>query len=273
MQVGFATVPANSLVSCDPTKETTAFTSYADVADFAIEGTHTSANATVSGGKLVFGQNGFASYLLTFGSEEAYYSIKISGANATVRLSVDGEELPLTLAAGAAESEPVALSFKHTVTVSGSSASIAGITFEKLTLNKQNVGMTATASSENNPGSKANMAVDGNMSTRWESVHQSDEEWLQIELAVSTLIYQLRIYWEAASAKEYKVYLSQTGDDGDWTEVYFGNYSQGERTDYVTPTTVMSAKYIRIEGISRTTNYGYSIYELEVYNFNNNQGE
>ena len=268
-QVGFAVVPASSLVSCDPTAETREFVSYTDIAGFKLDGITESTNVTVSGGKLVFGQNASCSYLLTFGSEEAYYNIKIAGASG-VRLSIDGKDLPLKATAGGMISDPISLSFKHTVTVTASSAEVTGITFEKLTLTKQNVGMTATASSVNNPNSTADMAVDGDMSTRWETVHESDDEWLQIELAELTVIYQLRIYWEAASAKEYKVYLSQTGADDDWTEVYHGSYSQGERTDYVTPTSVMSAKYIRIQGISRITNYGYSIYELEVYNFNNN---
>ncbi|MBD5131875.1 MAG: DUF5011 domain-containing protein [Clostridiales bacterium] len=267
-QVGYAVVPANSLVSCDPTEQTTSFVSYTDVSNFKLGGIAESTNATMSGGKLTLGSNGSASYLLTFGSEEAYYRIKITGASG-VKLAIDGQNVELGSIAGGCASEPVSLSFKHTITVSGSNAEITSIRFEKLTLNKQNVGMTATASSTENAENIVSNAVDGSMDTRWESRHaDGDEAWLQVELAEPTTIYQLRIYWEAASAKEYKVYLSQTGADGDWTEVFHGNYSQGARTDYVTPSTIMNAKYIRIEGISRTTTYGYSIYELEVYNFN-----
>ena len=105
------------------------------------------------------------------------------------------------------------------------------------------------------------------MSTRWESVHGSDGEWLKIELDASTEIYQMKIFWEAASAKQYKVYFSATGKENEWTEVFYGEYSQGARTDVVTPSAVMPVKYILIQGISRTTPYGYSVYEVQLFNF------
>lgn len=271
-QVGYAVVPAGRLVSCDPTRQTDRFASYSDVADFRLSDVDQSTNATVADGKLLLGADGAASYLLAFGSEQAYYSVKISGAD-NVKLYIDGSEIALSPTANGCESLPVSLAFKHTVTLSGSSVDVDGLEFEKLTLHKQNVGMSATSSSQNNANSSAGMAVDGDMSTRWETVHQSDDEWLKVELAVPTTIYHMRIYWEAASAKEYKVYFSQTGESDDWTEVYSGSYSQGARTDHIAPSQIMSAKYILIQGISRTTNYGYSIYELEVYNFNTDQGE
>ena len=43
--------------------------------------------------------------------------------------------------------------------------------------------------------------------------------------------------------------------------------NQGKRTDYINPSTVMRIGFIKIECISRTTNYGFSIYEIEIYNF------
>ncbi len=107
--------------------------------------------------------------------------------------------------------------------------------------------------------------MDGNMGTRWESVHGSDKEWLLITLDELVTVYRLRIFWEAASAREYRVLISETGDEGSFKEVFHGAYSSGARTDDVVPNSPMRAKYIRIEGISRTTQYGYSIFETEIY--------
>ena len=65
------------------------------------------------------------------------------------------------------------------------------------------------------------------------------------------------------------MYISETGEDGDWTEVFYGSFSQGARTDYISPSEITQTRYIKIQGISRITDYGYSIYELQLYNFNN----
>ncbi|MDE7329592.1 MAG: discoidin domain-containing protein [Clostridia bacterium] len=268
--VGSALIPANSLVSCDPTTRTAKFASYEDVSNFKLENVAESVNSTISAGQLSLGAGGSADYLLSFGSEQTYYRIKISGAEAGVKLLIDGTEIPLDKTADGYESRPVSLSFKHTVTVSGNNVKISAISFEGLTLQKSDITRTAKATASSSNGTNtADKVLDGiyNNDGRWESIHQSDNEWLEIELEALTEIYQMRVYWEAASAKEYKVYFSQTGDG--WTEVFHGNYSQGARTDIINPSVIMSAKYIRIEGISRTTDYGYSIYEIELYNFNN----
>ncbi|MDE6677291.1 MAG: hypothetical protein K2K12_06250, partial [Clostridia bacterium] len=64
----------------------------------------------------------------------------------------------------------------------------------------------------------------------------------------------------------FKVYFSDTGKGDDWQQVYHGESSQGARTDSIAPSEVRQVKYIKIEGIRRTTNYGYSIYEVSLYN-------
>lgn len=266
---GSAVVPANGLVTCDPTKDTLKFASYTEVSDFALDNVSESVNSDISGGELSLGADGSATYLLSFGCEQSYYKIKIATVSASVKLFMDGTELPLTKTENGYESQPVSLSFKHVVKLTGSNATVTQCVFEKLTLNKQNVALKAAEASSENGNNTAGNALDGDMTTRWESLHGKDGEWLQIELTDAVIVYQMRIYWEAASAKEYKVYFSETGADGEWTEVYHGNSSQGARTDIISPSEIMRVKYIRIEGISRTTDYGYSVYEIELYNFNN----
>ncbi|MDE5722361.1 MAG: discoidin domain-containing protein [Clostridia bacterium] len=263
--LGYAIVPAQSLVSCNPLKNTDKFEVYTDIGNFSLENINNGKNASVKDGKLVFGTDGSADYLVAFGREEVYRKIKISTASEGVKLFIDGTEIPLIKTASGFESSPVAFTFKHTLTVSGNNASIEAVTFEQLTLLKSSVQMSASASSEDG-ANKAGNAVDGDMTTRWESKHGNDGEWLEIELSELTEIYQMKIFWEAASASEYKVSFSETGED-DWVEVLNASYSGGARTDTFTPTTVMNVKYIRIQGVKRATDYGYSIYEVEIFNF------
>ncbi len=261
--VGRALVPAHALVSCDPTEVTTSFPHYEDVSNFALGSFSESANADMVGGELTFGENGSAQYLLAFGREGQYRRAKIA-ATGEVRLFIDGEEVPLTQAENGYVSAPLSLTFKHTVRLAGNNVTVRAFSFETVELHPLNVQMTVSASSENGANTP-DKAVDGIADSRWESVHNSDDEWLQLELVTPQTIYQMKIFWEAASAKEYKVYFSETGDENDWVEVYHGNFSQGARTDTIEPSVIMQTKYIKIVGISRTTDYGYSIYEVELY--------
>ncbi len=267
-ETGSAMVPARSLTACNPMEVTLSFVKYRDVKDFAVDGFAESKNVESNANGLAFSNGGEAAYKLTFGSREAYYSVKIS-SNGAVRLYIDGEEAALEKTDGGYKSKPLSLSFKHTVTLKADGVNISDIAFEELTLVKSNVSMSATASSDNE-NHFASYAVDGDMKTRWESKHKSDGEWLLLELSEQTLIYQIKLYWEAASAREYKIYFSKTGKDGEWTQAFHGEYSQGgDRLDLINPSYIDWVKYIKIEGISRITDYGYSVYEVEIYNFDN----
>ena len=268
--VGYAIVPAHTLASCDPTKETTHIDCYEDANDFSLYSVSDSKNVNVGREQLEFSANGSVSYLLTFGRVEVYRRVRIT-ASADVTLLVDGIQVPLVKTEYGYESQPLTLTLKHTVTVNASNATVTGLEFERLSLERINVKMTATASSYENDGTKAPNAVDGDYNSRWGSQH-NDDEWLKLELSHAVTIYQLKIYWEAASAKEYEVYFSETGEEGDWTKVFDGEFAGGARTDAINPT-VMTAKYILIKGISRTTVYGYSIYEVELYGLSSSDGQ
>ena len=89
--------------------------------------------------------------------------------------------------------------------------------------------------------------------------------WGRLVVCLLSVCLLAGFFGETAAAKEYKVYFSETGEEGEWVEVYHGNFSQDFRTDVIEPSVIMQAKYIKIVGISRTTNYGYSIFEVELY--------
>ncbi|WP_327290273.1 galactose-binding domain-containing protein [Streptomyces sp. NBC_01198] len=120
-------------------------------------------------------------------------------------------------------------------------------------------GKTATASSSENASFTASNAVDGNTGTRWSSAF-SDPQWLQVDLGASHSISQVVLNWEAAAGKAYQI---QTSSDGaNWTTVYSTTTSTGGvQTLPVTGT----GRYVRVNGTARTTQYGYSLWEFQVY--------
>ena len=125
------------------------------------------------------------------------------------------------------------------------------------------VSATASASSSGASGG-ASFAVDGDNTTRWESSHGIDPSWLTLDLGQSYALSHLDIYWEAANAATYEVQGST--DNVTWAALANetgGTF--GDRTDQVDLSGTY--RYLRIYGVSRTSVYGYSIWEAKVYAF------
>lgn len=121
--------------------------------------------------------------------------------------------------------------------------------------------VTATASSQLQP---ANLAVDGDAGTRWESTHAVDPASLTLDLGNSYNLTRAVIRWEAANAANYTVQGSN--NNSTWTTIATrtgGTF--GERID----TLMLSGnyRYVRINGTARSAGntWGYSIWEMEVY--------
>jgi hypothetical protein len=107
----------------------------------------------------------------------------------------------------------------------------------------------------------AGAAIDGNGATRWESAF-NDAESLTIDMGAVVSINTVTIDWETANAKDYIVRGSTDGTT--WTDIEsLTNMPAGERTDVVDGINA-SYRYIRVDGVSRNTAYGYSIWELFV---------
>ncbi|WP_037606359.1 discoidin domain-containing protein [Streptacidiphilus rugosus] len=120
-------------------------------------------------------------------------------------------------------------------------------------------GRPATASSTENAGTPASAAVDGNTGTRWSSAF-SDPQWLQVDLGSSASISQVVLQWETAYATAFQI---QTSTDGStWTSIYSTTTGTGgTQTLDVTGT----GRYVRMYGTARATQYGYSLWEFQVY--------
>jgi hypothetical protein len=120
-------------------------------------------------------------------------------------------------------------------------------------------GHPATASSTENATFPASAAVDGNTGTRWSSAF-SDPQWLEVDLGSSATISQVVLQWETAYGKAFQI---QTSTDGtNWTSIYSTTTGTGgTQTLNVTGT----GRYVRMYGTARATQYGYSLWEFQVY--------
>ena len=118
---------------------------------------------------------------------------------------------------------------------------------------------TATASSTENAGFPAGSAVDGDNGTRWSSGF-SDPQWLQVDLGAPHALSQVKLNWEAAYATAYQI---QTSTDGtNWTTAYSTTTGTGgNQTIPISGT----ARFVRMYGTARATQYGYSLWEFQVY--------
>ncbi|WP_051366343.1 galactose-binding domain-containing protein [Hamadaea tsunoensis] len=120
-------------------------------------------------------------------------------------------------------------------------------------------GQPATASSVENASFTAPMAVDGNVNTRWSSAF-SDPQWLQVDLGASHTLNHVVLNWEAAYATAYQIQISTNGTT--WTTAYSTTTSTGGiQTVPVSGT----ARYVRMNGTARATQWGYSLLEFQVY--------
>jgi M6 family metalloprotease-like protein len=103
-------------------------------------------------------------------------------------------------------------------------------------------------------------AVDGNGSTRWSSAF-TDQQYFVVDLGSAYNIERVKISWETALGKNYQIQFST--DNATWTTAK----DITNNTSLINDITGLSgsARYVKMNGITRGTPYGYSIYEFEVY--------
>ncbi|MGW3652796.1 galactose-binding domain-containing protein [Streptomyces sp. NPDC000878] len=124
-------------------------------------------------------------------------------------------------------------------------------------------GVTATASSsESNPVTsyQPGRAVDGDSGTRWAS-DWSDDQWLQLDLGSTNLVKRVTLDWEKAYGKSYRIELSTDGTT--WQTAWSTTVGDGglDTAQFAG----VPARYVRVHGLDRGTDWGYSLYEVGVY--------
>jgi hypothetical protein len=120
-------------------------------------------------------------------------------------------------------------------------------------------GKTTTASSTENAGTPASAAVDGNTGTRWSSAF-SDPQWIQVDLGAKATVSQVVLNWEAAYAKAFQLQVSDNGTA--WTTVYQTTTAAG---GIQTLNVTGAGRYVRMNGTTRATQYGYSLWEFQIF--------
>ena len=103
-------------------------------------------------------------------------------------------------------------------------------------------------------------AVDGDLQTRWSSAYNNNQ-WIAIHFTELKEISSVELIWEAAFGRVYDIQVSQ--DSLDWTTVYSEVNGNGG-TDIINFNKT-SAKHIRMFGIQRGTQWGYSLFEFRVF--------
>ena len=123
------------------------------------------------------------------------------------------------------------------------------------------LGKAARATSAENDGLRAAMAVDGDLSTRWGSAFAEDQA-ITVDLGGTYRVNNVRVYWnKLAYATRYTVELSRDGIS--YTPVHSHSSWNGDTDDAMFD--AVAARYVRLTGHERSTQYGTSIDELEVY--------
>ncbi|MDN3267174.1 discoidin domain-containing protein [Streptomyces sp. MA15] len=127
-------------------------------------------------------------------------------------------------------------------------------------------GRPVTVSSAENPFAGAN-AVDGDPGTRWSSAF-ADPQWIQVDLGASAKISEVALNWEAAYAKAFQIQVS--ADARTWSTVHVTAAGTGGDQRLTVSGT---GRYVRMYGTQRATQYGYSLWEFQVYGSKDTGGD
>ncbi|SDX04435.1 Calcineurin-like phosphoesterase [Amycolatopsis xylanica] len=122
-------------------------------------------------------------------------------------------------------------------------------------------GKPVTASSVETTGFGPGQAVDGDATTRWASEEGVDPQWIAVDLGGTATITKVKLNWEAAYAKTYKIQGSADGRT--WQDLKSITGGDGAIDEHLGLNA--TARHVRVYGTARGTSYGYSLWELEVY--------
>jgi alpha-L-fucosidase 2 len=120
----------------------------------------------------------------------------------------------------------------------------------------ENCPVTVSSVADDCPGRNV---VDGDDSTRWSSAY-NDDEWIYVDLGGVKNLTGVKLNWESAYAKSYKIQVSN--DAVNWKDVYATTTGAGgaEKIKFTA-----SGRYVRMLGLQRATTYGYSLWEFDVF--------
>ncbi|GEK20480.1 discoidin domain-containing protein [Cellulomonas xylanilytica] len=125
----------------------------------------------------------------------------------------------------------------------------------------------ATASSSQDDGScwqcGPDKAFDADPASRWASSNLTgwtDAGWIQVDLGATATISKVVLQWDPAYATGYQIQVSPNGST--WTTVYSTTTGKGFHEELAVSGT---GRYVRLAVNKRSSAYGYSLYDFDVY--------
>lgn len=104
-------------------------------------------------------------------------------------------------------------------------------------------------------------AVDGDISTRWASEFK-DYQWIAVDLGGYYEVSGLRLNWSTAYATSYEIQISSDGLI--WQPSIYTTTTAKGGIDNIEFSPV-NTRYIRMNGLVRGTQYGFALWEFEVF--------
>jgi chitosanase len=86
-------------------------------------------------------------------------------------------------------------------------------------------------------------------------------QWLRIDLGAAQAVDRVRLIWDKAYAKAYRIQIS--GDGANWGDIYATRSGDGGTDDLKRLTG--SGRYLRVLATERSTTGGYSLWELQAF--------
>lgn len=106
----------------------------------------------------------------------------------------------------------------------------------------------------------ADMAVDGDETTRWSSAF-ADGQWWQVDLQHQVVPGTINIVWEAAYAKQFNIQIS--ADNKNWLPFY-SNTAFAGGTSTISNPDLLSGRYLKVNCVQRALPYGSSFYSFNL---------
>ncbi len=140
---------------------------------------------------------------------------------------------------------------------------IKEVTLQTSQLLSQNRKTETSSQSTQAPTFTGNLAVDGDLNTRWASLRNEDDNWISIDLGAKAALHAVEVNWEAACSDQYQIEVSDNNTD--WTVVREGLVTDQSLKDKFVLNEA-AGRYVKLHSLkSRQVKYGINIFEFKVY--------